>query len=346
MDDSELFDNVENNVDSGILGRLRLTQLHSPDVEGLVPMGLPILFASEGNMIAHALEEPKDQSIWHFLEGGGLFKNGLSIELPGNFIFHVTKFKILILFAAVLVCFLFIRLAKRLVIQGRPQGKLDNFLEALLVMVRDQIAKPNLGDKTEKFLPFLWTLFSMILTINLIGMLPAPFFGCANASIAVTAAWALFTLVFLLKNGIASAGIFGYLKSFWIPIDVPVLGPMISLLLYFIEFGGVFLRIGVLSVRLFANMLGGHITLSLLFTFILMAAKVSFFQHAGVGLVSLFGAYLLSFLELFVAFLQAFIFTILSAVFIGTAVHEHEVHDQNDHANPDPTTKISGIHTS
>ena len=293
-------------------------------------MVFPFLFASGDDLIAHALEEPKDSTIWHFFEHGGLFEHGLHLNLPGGDFFALTKFKILILLSALIVVFLFTRLANRLTAQGHPKGRLDNLLESMLLMVRDQIARPNLGDKAEQFLPFLWTLFSLLLTINLIGMLPAPVFGCANASIAVTAAWALFTLVFILINGIGTSGLVGWLKGFWIPIDVPILGPIISALLFVIEFAGVFLRIAVLALRLFANMLGGHITLALLLTFILMAAKLSLVHHVSIGIASIFGAYVLSFLELFVAFLQAFVFTILSAVFIGTAVHSHD-HDHHDH---------------
>lgn len=296
------------------------------------------LLASGENLIQHALEEPKDGASgkWVFFEHGGLFPDGLEIDLPGiPGVFQLTKFKILILVAAILVWWLFTRLANRIAAKGRPEGRLDNALEAMLIMVRDQIARPNLGDKTEKFLPFLWTLFPFLLVINLIGMMPAPVFGCANASIAVTAAWALYTFIFILINGIGSSGVVGYLKGFWIPIDVPILGPVISALLYVIEFFGVFLRIGVLALRLFANMLGGHITLSILLTFILMAAKISVFHHVGIGAASVLGAFLLSFLELFVAFLQAFVFTILSAVFIATAVHSHDHgHDEHhDHAD-------------
>lgn len=293
------------------------------------------LLASGDNLIQHALEEPKDglTGKWVFFEPGGLFPGGLEMELPGiPGVFQLTKFKILVLVAALLVWWLFSRLANRIASNGRPQGRLDNFLEALLVMVRDQIARPNLGDKTEKYLPFLWSLFPFLLVINLIGMLPAPVFGCANASIAVTAAWALYTFIFILINGIGSSGLAGYLKGFWIPIDVPVLGPIISCLLYVIEFFGVFLRIGVLALRLFANMLGGHITLSILLTFILMASKISLGHHIGIGAISILGAFLLSFLELFVAFLQAFVFTILSTVFIATAVHSHD-HGHDDHGD-------------
>ena len=289
-------------------------------------MAFSFLLASSDDLIGHALEEPKDNRVWHLFEHGGLFTNGLHFTLPGGEFFSITKFKVLILLSALLVVLLFGRLAKRLTTQGHPKGRLDNLLESLLLMVRDQIARPNLGDKAEQYLPFLWTLFTVILTINLIGMLPAPLFGCANASIAVTAAWALFTLAFILFNGISSSGFLGWLKGFWIPIDLPILGPMISCLLFVIEFLGVFLRVAVLALRLFANMLGGHITLALLITFILMAAKLSLFHHVGVGIASLIGAYLLSFLELFVAFLQAFVFTILSAVFIGTAVHSADHH--------------------
>jgi F-type H+-transporting ATPase subunit a len=302
------------------------------------------LLASGEDLIKHALEEPKDGSngVWHLLEHGGIFPEGVSITLPGFDIpgighFQLTKFKVLILVAALVVFWLFNRLANRLTAKNMPQGRVDNMLEAMLVMVRDQIAKPNLGNKADQYLPFLWTLFPFLLVINLIGMLPAPVFGCANASIAVTAAWALYTFIFILINGVGSSGVLGYLKGFWIPIDVPVLGPVISCLLYVIEFAGVFLRIGVLALRLFANMLGGHITLSILLTFILMAAKVDMIHHIGISFTSIIGAFLLSFLELFVAFLQAFVFTILSAVFIGSAVHGHgddHGHDHDDHSKP------------
>ena len=118
-------------------------------------MAFPLLFASGDDLIAHALEEPKESKIWHFFEHGGLFEHGLQLNLPGGEFFAVTKFKILILAAAIIVFFLFNRLANRLTSQGHPKGRLDNLLESLLLLVRQQISRTNffpLYTNIERFL--------------------------------------------------------------------------------------------------------------------------------------------------------------------------------------------------
>jgi F-type H+-transporting ATPase subunit a len=172
---------------------------------------------------------------------------------------------------------------------------------------------------SDSFLPFLWTLFFFVLFCNLLGMIPGG--ASATGNINVTGALALLTLGAVLTAGIKASGPVG----FWINIvprmDVPaVLKPGLWILMFFIEVAGLLIRHVVLAVRLFANMLAGHIVLAVILGFIALASGwVTWAVTPG----SLAMVIALSFLELFVAFLQAYIFTFLAALFIGSAAHPH-----------------------
>jgi F-type H+-transporting ATPase subunit a len=193
--------------------------------------------------------------------------------------------------------------------------------EAMLLFIRDQVARPAIGGHgADRFLPFLWTVFFFVLINNLLGMIPGC--GSATANVNVTAVIALMTLVVVLTAGMRESGVAGYWLAIVPHLDVPaVLKPPLWILMFFIEVVGLLIRHVVLSVRLFANMFAGHVVLSVILGFILMAwSSYAFYL---VMPVSVGGAIALSLLELFVAFLQAYIFTFLSALFIGSAVHPH-----------------------
>jgi len=296
------------------------------------------------NPIEMALEEPKDKALhWHFFEKGGLFSEGLGIHLPHEPVFgffQVTKFKILLLIAAVIVAVSAIYLSRSIKGGRLPKGKYANFLEVLLLYVRDNIARPNLGDQADRFLPFLWTTFLFILTCNLLGMIPAPLGGSPTASIAVTAGLALVSCIAINFNGIRANGVVGYVKGFWMPIDLKG-GVIVSLILFVIEFLGVFVRSAVLAIRLFANMYGGHVALAVLLSFIITAAKVGqengylWWLHPVVSFGAVAICIALSCLELFVAFLQAFVFTLLTALFMGMATHAGHGHDDHGEGHDD-----------
>ncbi len=239
--------------------------------------------------------------------------------LPMDFV--LTKFMVIELLVAVICVLLFGWLATRIKAGAAPKGSVANLLETFLVFIRDEVARPTIGDHdADDYLPFLWTLFFFVLGCNLFGMLP--WFGSPTASLAVTATMALLTFITVMGVGISKYGFAGFLKAQVPHMDLPapiavVLVPMIFL----IEMFGLLVKHGVLAVRLLANMLAGHIVLAVIIGFIsYTAASIVWW---GVAPVSVLGATALSLLELFVAFLQAYIFVFLSSLFIGAAAHPH-----------------------
>lgn len=179
----------------------------------------------------------------------------------------------------------------------------------------------------DRYLAFFWTLFLFILVTNLLGMIP--FMGSATASIWVTGGLALIS--FVLLHGAAIARHHGnvgkYFASLWPHIDVPVVGVLFSALIFVIELLGTVIKCGVLAVRLFANMFAGHMVLGMILFFIYLVGTkepANYALWAGVSFASVVGVVGLSLLELFVAFLQAYVFTFLTALFMGMNLYpEH-----------------------
>jgi F-type H+-transporting ATPase subunit a len=200
------------------------------------------------------------------------------------------------------------------------RGWFMNLFESLLLFIRDQVARPAIGGHgADKFLPYLWTAFFFVLFNNLLGLVPG--LASATGNINVTAVMAIMTLVTVVASGMREMGAAG----FWIGIvphmDLPIaLKAPLWVLMWLIEFAGLLIKHIVLAVRLFANMFAGHVVLAVILGFILMAKGVVFYPVMGASVI---GLILLSILELFVAFLQAYIFTFLSALFIGSAVNPH-----------------------
>jgi F-type H+-transporting ATPase subunit a len=202
------------------------------------------------------------------------------------------------------------------------RGWFMNMFEAMLLFIRDDVARPAIGGHgADRYLPYLWTVFFFVLFNNLLGMFPGG--ASATGNVNVTAVLALMTLAVVLGAGMREMGVVGYWLGIVPHMDVPAwLKPWLWGLMFVIEVAGLLIRHVVLAVRLFANMFAGHVVLAVILGFILMTKFLapSFFL---VTPASLIGVVLLSLLELFVAFLQAYIFTFLSALFIGSAVHPH-----------------------
>ncbi len=235
---------------------------------------------------------------------------------------RLTKFMVLELIAVVLLIVVFGWLARRVRTGERPVGKAWNLLETFVVFIRDEIARPAIGSKdTNRFLPFLLTMFFFVLTLNLIGMVPM--MGGATGSIAVTLAFALLTFVVVVGSGMKKMGVVGFLKAQVPHIDLPpVLAVVLIPGIWLIEMFGLLVKHMVLAIRLFANMFAGHLVLAVFVGFI-GVAWTSGWVFYGIAPVSFLAALGLSLLELFVAFLQAYLFTFLSALFIGSAQHAH-----------------------
>jgi len=232
-----------------------------------------------------------------------------------------TKFMLMEVIAAVIVAFFFIRLANKMAGGDRPKGRMWNMLEAMVVYIRDNVARPAIGaHDADRFLPVLWTLFFFVLMCNLLGLVP--WAGSATGALATTGALAMVTFATVVGAGMKKLGVVGFWKAQVPHMDLPLpLAVLLVPMIFAIEFLGLFIKHFVLAVRLLANMMAGHLVLSVIMAFI--AASASSMAWWGVMPASVFGAMALSLLELFVAFLQAYIFTFLSALFIGMAVHPH-----------------------
>ncbi len=217
-----------------------------------------------------------------------------------------------------------------------PRG-IGNAIEAMCEAIRKHVAEPNLGPYTNVFLPYLWTAFFFILTCNLLGMLPINaiatlllgehtghyFGGNGNGSIFVTATLALLTLGLMIVNGLRYHGM-NYVKHFF--MGPPFLAWFIAIL----EILGLFFKAMALAVRLMANMIAGHIVLAALLGFVGAVGKITVAGSFVVAALVIGASVAISFLELLVAFLQAFIFTLLTAVFIGMSVNIHHDHEHEE----------------
>lgn len=240
--------------------------------------------------------------------------------------FCISKFMILEAVAAVLLVFVFTRLRSRMAAGLAPRGRFVNLFESILVFLRDEVARPAIGGHgADKFLPLLWTLFFFILTCNLLGMVP--WAGSPTAAFAVTLGLASVTFLTGIACGHIQLGPIGFWKNFIPHIELPwylmPLGWGIQLLLFAIELLGFGIKHGVLGIRLLANMVAGHLVLLSILGMIAEAASESTGKWTTVMSISVLSSTALSCLELFVAFLQAYVFTFLSALFIGMATHHH-----------------------
>ena len=256
----------------------------------------------------------------------------------------ITNHMVMMVLAAAAMLLIFPAITKRYRDGEHVPTGTRNFFEAIMMYIRDDVAKPVLGDETDRFMPFLWTLFFFILFNNILGLLPLEpitqvliakplglhhaIYGTATANIWVTGTLALVAWIVMQASGIRANGLGNYLKHFlggapWYmaPIMIPV------------EILGVFVKPCALAIRLFANMTAGHILVAVIIGFVSLAAAAGTGALIGIGFISIIGATAIMVLELFVAFLQAYIFTFLTSLFIGQlVVHEHEHHtDEGGH---------------
>ncbi|OQA01702.1 MAG: ATP synthase subunit a [Planctomycetes bacterium ADurb.Bin401] len=201
-----------------------------------------------------------------------------------------------------------------------PKG-LQNMIEAVCVYLREEVARPALHEHTDRFIGFIWTLFFFILTLNLLAMIPTEaiihlitkkpnhFGGPATANIWITGGLAVVTFFITHIAGIKQQGIVHYIKNFTPPVPKAI-WPFI----FALELVTAFVRPFALAMRLFANMVAGHTLIATLLGLIIV------FKNIAVGGVAVGAIVGISFLELLVAFLQAYIFTLLSTLFISFSI--------------------------
>jgi F-type H+-transporting ATPase subunit a len=307
---------------------------------------------SAGDMILHHIGDAHE---WHFFDGhyGTLYlpvilyseDRGLEVFSSSNFYneahetvpyngyvldhghisradatgvtdLSITKNVVSMFLSAIIMLVVFISIANRYKSKTMqaPKG-FQSFVEPIIMFVRDEIAIPNIGPKYTRFLPFLLTLFFFIWINNLLGLLP----GAANVTgnIAVTLVLAVLVLILTVFNG--TKAYWGHVFNtpgvpWWLKTVLPIM-PLV-------EFIGIFTKPFSLMIRLFANITAGHIIILSLFSLIFI------FQSVAIGPLSVAFATFMYFLELFVALLQAYIFTLLAAMYFGGAVEEHH-HDDH-----------------
>jgi F-type H+-transporting ATPase subunit a len=235
---------------------------------------------------------------------------------------QVTKFMVLELIVAVGMCVVFIGIAQLSRGGAAPRGRIWNMFEVMLLFFRDNVARPAIGSHDgDRYLPLIWTVFFFVLGCNLMGMIP--WAGSPTGALAVTAALAFVVFLVVIGSGMARLGVIGFWKAQVPHMDVPKpVGILLIPLIFVIEIFGMLVKHFVLAVRLLANMIGGHVVLAVLMAFISVTASI-LILWIGVMPLSVGAAVALNMLELLVAFIQAYIFAFLTALFIGMAIHPH-----------------------
>jgi F-type H+-transporting ATPase subunit a len=256
-----------------------------------------------------------DTKFFHFPWGHAHLGTVFGIEL--------TKFMVLEVIAVLLMILMFVGLARRIRSGAAAKGFFWNALEVLVVFIRDDVARPAIGrHDADKFLPLLWNLFFFIVLCNLLGAVP--WAGSPTAALPVTLALALITFGTVLATGMMKFGPGRYWLTLIPHMDLSPRMKIVMLpMIFVIEVFGLFIRHTVLAVRLLANMFGGHLVIAVIVSFIVATAQLFIVVWAGVAVTSLAAAAALTLLEIFFAFLQAYIFTFLAALFIGMSAHPH-----------------------
>lgn len=259
----------------------------------------------------------KGKIVWSDAHG----EHGHAVEeVPTDL--SITKNVLAILMSSVLLIIIFTSIAKSYKRrEGQAPKGLQSLLEPVILFVRDDIAKSSIGEKKyERYMPFLLTIFFFIFLNNLLGLIPF-FPGGANVTgnIAVTGVMAIFTFLITTFSGnraywqhiINAPGV-----PWWLKLPIP--------LMPIVEIVGIFTKPFVLMVRLFANITAGHTIILGFISLIFIFGNINTFLGVGIGLgFSIPFAVFMSLLELLVAFIQAYVFTLLSALYFGMAIEEH-----------------------
>ncbi len=265
-------------------------------------------------------EDPKSANKGKIVE---TLSNG---QVVRPFDISLTKNVLSLLISVALLLFLFITMANTYKKNpGKAPKGLQSMLELLVIFVRDDIAKASIQKNHEKYLPYLLTVFSFIFLNNLLGLIPF-FPGGANltGNIAVTVSLAVFT--FVITTFVGNKNYWTHMVNapgvpWWLKFPIP--------LMPFVEIMGMFTKPFVLAVRLFANITAGHIIALVFYSLIFIFGSMNIYAGYGISVISILFTVFMMFLELLVAFIQAYVFTLLSALYFGLATEEHEHKEQH-----------------
>ncbi len=258
-------------------------------------------------------------------------KKGKIVDTAGGYVLDLSITKniaaMIFGFCVIMLIFLTIGKAYRRNPVGAPSG-LQSWVEPIIIFLRDDVIKPSVGPKYERYTPYLLTLFFFIWINNMLGLVPIPPAGAnLTGNIAVTMVLALFT--FFITNISANRNYWKHTLNtpgvpLWLKLPIPIM-PLVEVL-------GVFSKPLVLMIRLFANITAGHIVVMGFITLIYIFAQMSAGLAYGVSLISIAFNVFITFLELLIAFIQAFIFTFLTSIYIGLAIAEDHHEEKKEHA--------------
>ncbi|HEY9164866.1 MAG TPA: F0F1 ATP synthase subunit A [Candidatus Kryptonia bacterium] len=228
---------------------------------------------------------------------------GLTVDLS------LTKHIVMIWFACLLLI-IFVRAAVRSYKRSNVPHGLANVLETIVIFVRDDIVYEAIGEKGRRLLPYFLTLFFFVLFCNLVGLIP--YTSTPTGNINVTATLAIIAFLVIQISGMANNGFLGYFRGL-VPSHIPL---FVIPILVIVELLGLLTKPFALCIRLFANMSAGHI---IIFSLI---GLIFIFQSVFIAPISVAFAVFISLLEILVGLIQAYIFTLLTALFVGLAVHQ------------------------
>jgi len=275
--------------------------------------GEPAHHAGQGAEGAHGAEQFDFVHVFHHLQDQVLVPlptvqvGGVAVDLS------ITKAVLMMWIAGALALGFFALIARRLRRSDVPRGAFVNLLESLVLFVRNDMVYDVMGKETgRRFTPYFLSLFFFILFCNLLGLVP--FMATATANVAVTGGLALLSFLVIQSSGVREQGLGNYLRSI-VPPGMPI---FLLPIMIPIEIVGHFIKPFALTIRLFANMTAGHVVILSLFGLIFL------FRAIAVAVPAVAFVLFIDTLEFFVAFLQAYIFTFLTILFVNMAIHpEH-----------------------
>ena len=314
------------------------------------------------NLLLASAQDPTSHVIPHDVHGP-LFE----VEVPGKHIpalniidgvyqFSITNHLLMSFVSGVAVILVFKFVAGRVRVKGegleayRTRGRFAQVFETMCSFMRDEVVRPNLHELTDKYIYYIWTIFFFVLFANVLGLVPigpALFLlsgasdehllhlgGTATGNLSLNVVLATGTFIAIIYIGIKETGAKAFFAHFnplgW--QDKKML--LIGIPLYFLEWLGLIIKCVVLAMRLFGTMMAGHLVLAAFIGLIFAAVEVSHGMAYGVQFAVIIAGIVLTLLELFICFLQAFIFTFLTVLFISLVASHHD----NDHLEEHPFT--------
>ena len=321
-----------------------------------------LLFASADDPLSHVVPHALHHEPLFTVNVGGPETNIPALFIKdGQYSFYITNHLMMTAVTAIVVMLVFSYVAAKIRVKGeglqayQTKGRLAQLFETVCWFIRDEVARPNLHELTDKYIPYIWTVFFFILFSNVLGLIPfgsglhmagliwsdhashyGHFGGTATGNLSLNAMLAICSFVAILFIGIRETGAKAFFSHFnpigWDGPKAMSFG--LGLPLYVLEWLGLLIKCVVLAMRLFGTMMAGHLVVAAIVGLVFTAASVSHLLGYGVGIAVIIGCIVLTLLELFICMLQAFIFTFLTVLFISTVAAHHGDHGHEHEHDP------------